>query len=146
MSVQIENLLRPRYKIIAPIPFKEEEDFWKVGEILDRDWGWHGDDEDGFKYHISDYPHLFKKLEWWEERAIEEMPECIIFSKDYCNFKKGQVFKTENWNKQHDAAGFCIGFITGPGKYDKCAVPASCGIQPATLAEYEQYINQKGKQ
>jgi hypothetical protein len=72
-----EELLKPRWKIIAAIPFKEEEDFWKVGEILDRDWGWHGNDEDGFKYHISDYPHLFKKLEWWEERKVEEMPEYL---------------------------------------------------------------------
>ena len=90
-----EELLKPRYKIIAAIPFKEEEDFWRVGEILDRNWGWHGDDEDGFKYHISDYPHLFKKLEWWEERKVEEMPEYV---KLIIGNKTAFVHKVEKWD------------------------------------------------
>jgi hypothetical protein len=69
-----EELLKPRYKVIADFPYNT---FGEVGSILDRDWGWNGDDENGFKHHISHYPHLFKKLQWWEERKQEGMPEYV---------------------------------------------------------------------
>jgi hypothetical protein len=133
-----EHLLKPRWKIIAAIPFKEEEDFWKVGEILDRDWGWHGDDEDGFKYHISDYPHLFKKLEWYEERKPEEMPEYVRWNynpKTDNEDVRGLVEKVIKWVQN----GY--GVVTSGNM-----VIATRHWLPATLAEYEQYINQKEKQ
>jgi hypothetical protein len=66
----VEELLKPRYKVIADYP--DSEKFCKVGEILDRNWAWH--DGEGNERLVSEYPHLFKKLEWWEDRRIEDMP------------------------------------------------------------------------
>lgn len=117
-----KEIMKPRWKIIAAIPFKEEDDFWKVGEILDRDWGWHGDDEDGFKYHISDYPHLFKKLEWWEGRQPEEMPL-------YVKWESGKVTQVIRWNEGCD---FCK-------VIDHTYFVSSHFFTPATREEYEQY-------
>ena len=71
-----EQLLMPRYKVIADYP---DSDF-NVGEILDRDWGWDGNDEEGFKKSISMYPHLFRKLEWWEERKIDDIGYILVNS------------------------------------------------------------------
>lgn len=67
-----EELLKPRYKVIADYPDMED---WKVGEILLENWNWH--EEGGIKKSVSDYPHLFHKLEWWEERSDEDMPEYV---------------------------------------------------------------------
>lgn len=67
------NLLAPRYKVIADWPLSELSET-RIGQI--------------FEITITDvatldvvlplydkYPHLFRKLEWWEERKPEEMPE-----------------------------------------------------------------------
>src|SRR6478736_5645084 len=136
-----EELLKPRYKVIADYPCRPHP----IGYILEFS-GDKYDTQSLFRLPNSDhrypedkfkeYPNLFEPLPWWKDRKAEDMPEYIMFAKDYANFKKGQVFKTENWNKQHESVGFCIGFITGTGKYDKRAVPASCGLQPATLDDY----------
>jgi len=62
-----EELLRPRFKVIAG--------WWdmkpyKVGDIIES-----GQHDDLF----SPYPHLFKRLEWWEERTNDELPEYVIY-------------------------------------------------------------------
>ncbi len=77
-----EELLIPRYKVIADYPdssFKIEDILfpfyvedstesgrWYVQE--DRDYTW---------INPSLYPAIFKKLEWWEERSLEELPEYV---------------------------------------------------------------------
>jgi hypothetical protein len=76
--MSVEELLKPRYKVIADYP----NNSWSVGEIIDRDWGWDGDDEIGFKHHISHYPHLFQRLEWWQDRKPEEMPRYLKDTRD----------------------------------------------------------------
>jgi len=68
-----EELLRPRFEVIADYPHSEYE----VGEVLDRNWSWDGDDVNGFNKSISQYPHLFKELEWWEKREEKDMPEYL---------------------------------------------------------------------
>lgn len=74
-----EELLKPRYKVIADYPGSQ----WKVEEILDRNWGWGtGDDEIGFEHSISDYPHLFNPLAWWEERTPEELTGYIKINRE----------------------------------------------------------------
>ncbi|WP_343680040.1 hypothetical protein [Chryseobacterium arthrosphaerae] len=84
-----EQLLKPRFKVINIYPGCE----WSIGEILDRDWGWDGDDEIGFKHHVSDFPHLFKPLKWFEERKAEDFPIYVelIIDIPYHGLKKGQV-------------------------------------------------------
>jgi hypothetical protein len=127
-----EELLKPRWKIISPIPFKEEDDFWQVGEILDRDWGWNGNDEEGFKYRISHYPHLFKPLQWWEERQIDDMPEYV---------KVGiELFKIIEW-KTCSGAAICFDEV----EQDRRSIMFYMkGTLPATLEEYEAYKTSNG--
>jgi len=63
----IDDLMKPRYKVIADYPDNE----FSVGEILPDEVVSNEEDE------ILKYPHLFKKLEWWEERRESEMPEYV---------------------------------------------------------------------
>jgi hypothetical protein len=137
MPLTKEQLLIPRYKIIAPIPFKEEEDFWRVGEILDRDWGWHGDDDDGFKYHISDYPHLFKNLEWYEDRTPDQMPEYLRYVVDFMGHygaPLNSIFKVSEYKTWGDALAFYSDQLKGKPLY-------LAHTLPATEEEYNAFIN-----
>jgi len=49
---------------------------------------------------------LFKKLEWWEDRKVEDMPRYVKMigyvkpctdNPEKFELKKGQVFKPEKW-------------------------------------------------
>lgn len=79
----IEELLKPRWKVIADFPCNVGHD---VGEIISEykyksepDCCFIEIDLDGKIFGIcpDDYPHLFRKLKWWEEREIEDMPNYI---------------------------------------------------------------------
>lgn len=133
------ELLFPRYKVTALWPGMEAEPFRLEQMVTLRP---HKDDEGECFIHIPDkhipgsymrqgffdkYPHLFKKLEWWEERAIEDMPEYLN-----CPSRK-MFFKVESWHKSYF-------IIDGRQKMQYR------NYIPATLAEYEDYINQKEKQ
>ena len=83
-----EELLKPRYKVIAPYPNSP----YKVGEILTEFFFDNGNsyfsvnDENGFhdkvisSETIKECPNIFKEVEWWEDRKIEDMPEYVRFS------------------------------------------------------------------
>lgn len=75
-----EELLSPRFEVIAEYPNSN----YKKGDILirikhatneiyeiDEDSPVGGLDID----EIVKYPHLFKKLNWWEYRKAEDMPK-----------------------------------------------------------------------
>jgi hypothetical protein len=90
---------------------------------------------------IEPYPHLFQPLPWWSGRKLEDMPAFIRFKSDHLGFKAGSVYECSNWSKQIEP--FCIGFITGSGKYDKCGMPPGDWLLPATREEYEAFNQQK---
>lgn len=116
--MSIEDLLKPRWKCIADYPDNTNE----IGTILDRDWcRYKFDDEDAGEvlWRISDFPHLFKKLEWYENRKPEDMPEYI---KDLTT---GEVFAYDDNYKAHGTAWM------GDHK-----------IAPATQSDYEEYVKQ----
>ena len=74
-----EELLKPRWKVIADFPDSD----YKVGDIEDRNWTKYvngEDDTDGIVWQISDFPHLFKQLEWWEERTISQLPDYVKYN------------------------------------------------------------------
>jgi hypothetical protein len=78
-----EELQTPRYKVIADYPHSP----YKIGDIITFDQRlWINSDYKLADKSIDKYPHLFKKLEWHEEREPEEMPE-------YVKHKNGNVFK-----------------------------------------------------
>jgi hypothetical protein len=72
-----QELLNPRYKVIADYP--DNKDF-QLGKIIDfhpwvcaaHYWEHSVEDCQGKRTWLSEYfdkyPHLFRKLEWWEER------------------------------------------------------------------------------
>lgn len=76
----VEDLLKPRWKVIADYP----KSLYHVGDILNA--GWRSEDliycdHDGPRWR--DYPHLFRKLEWWEDRKPEDMPEYVKLEGKY---------------------------------------------------------------
>jgi hypothetical protein len=87
--MSIEYLLKPRYKVIADWPRPGKYDSL-IGAIYtlpdlreemdnptDKILANHKEDWCGYYDH---YPHLFKKLEWWEERKPEEMPGYVKYA------------------------------------------------------------------
>jgi len=77
-----EQLLKPRYEVIADYPFNP----YKIGDIIETI----GDTMAVVyvkiihtKYltdsrNLDSYPHLFRKLNWWEKRKAEDMPKRLI--------------------------------------------------------------------
>ena len=74
------ELLIPRYEVIADYPNNERP----IGAILQEevhgyfyyrkgDIGYHANNK-----NIDNYPHLFRKLNWWENRKAEDMPKQVI--------------------------------------------------------------------
>lgn len=80
-SAKAEELLKPRYKVIAD---------WPGGDYLPGDIFTMEPDEDGtmldkihfvFEHTCKKYPHLFKPLQWYEDRPKEEMPQYVKVDK-----------------------------------------------------------------
>lgn len=96
-----EDLLKPRYKVIADYPGNK----LKVGDILIK---YVFPETENYCYvtnpeilllgdnlrkeEVEQYPHLFKKLEWWEERKPEDMPEYVKCGEN------GKPRKVKEWN------------------------------------------------
>ena len=87
MDKDIQELLKPRYKVIADYP----DSVFIVGEILRN------------PTYESKYPHLFKKLEWWEDRKPEEMPKYLKHTYD----GKTSYYKIIKWDME-----FMVAYMT----------------------------------
>lgn len=89
MALSKEILLRPRYKVIADWPGVAGKVC--VGDIFDPD----PEDEGMFWINgepfqedkLKDYPHLFQKMEWHEDRAEGELPQYVK------NKETGKIFR-----------------------------------------------------
>lgn len=94
-------LLSPRYEIVLSYPYCP----FKVGDILCRiknatsDW-FHTDEFSpipGLHLEtIETHPHIFRKMNWWENRTAEEMPKKVKSLAD----NKGDVFEIEEWDME----------------------------------------------
>jgi hypothetical protein len=111
-----EELLKPRYKVIADYPGNPH----KVNEILEVDSMFEDDNKT-----FPQYPHLFCKLEWWEERKSEDMPE---YMKDADN----EIVKVLKWSEHQ--------MELSNGEMWMIVPNIMCFYEPATKEEYE---NQK---
>lgn len=132
----VEELKMPRYKVIADYPNNR----FSVNEIINlekysggyryrwaEDWGMDNIDES----ELKEYPHLFKKLEWWEEREISDLPEYVINTSSL-----PKTIMQVNWAVEVDDYGKEGLFAINGGRlYPK-------GLLPATLSEYTTYISQ----
>ena len=137
-----EELLKSRVKVIAPYPNSP----YKVGEILTEFFFDNGNsyfsvnkDEKTFPDRvinsrtINECPNIFRKMEWWEDRKIEDMPEYL---KEECT---GEVIKTEwRWNERLEIEGRNI---ESKEWYETDI--ATLDSLPATIEEYEQYLKTK---
>ena len=139
--MKVKELIMPRFEVIAEYPNCE----FKKGETLVRiknatnDW-----------YHkeiyastagilLSDlekYPHLFKKLNWWENRKEEEMPKYL---------KHRMQVDSENW-AYDKIEGWDMRCLVGwlDEEEMKCCSLLSWspeqGYFPAKKEDYENYI------
>lgn len=112
-----EELLRPRYKVIAQYPFSSHPN----GEIIKATTG---------GTYFDQYPHIFKKLEWWEDRKPEDMPEYI---------KEGRFIHKSTWRL--NSLGEVILTVSDTDWHVNANVMH--WFQPATEQEYLEYIKQK---
>jgi hypothetical protein len=125
-----QELLKPRYKVIADYPNR----VYEIGQILER-----GMPE--LEHFYSKYPHLFRKLEWWEERRIKiDLPSYVKVTTDHSSLFNGDVFKVKWWGYQ-GASLFCV-LEDGKSMEYKYDVK---NFLPATQSEYESFIKQQVK-
>lgn len=105
-----QELLKPRYKVIADYPNNE----FKVGTILDINSCKYEDDDNkgNILWKISDFPHLFKKLQWWEYRKIEDMPDYIkdgtLFLKVKYKDKMYQSTLGKTWHPIYEFSNYIL--------------------------------------
>lgn len=78
-----EELLRPRYKVIANYPGTR----YKIGMILKYDDGMQNFDTPN---KFSLYPAIFEQIHWWQYRIKEDMPS-------FLKYPSGNIYKVTEW-------------------------------------------------
>lgn len=75
---KVEQLLKPRYIVVADYPNAEMPVGLVVTNLYGATWG------DGKEYQFNEselwfkrFPHLFRKLNWWEHMEESEMPQYV---------------------------------------------------------------------
>lgn len=136
-SEKVEQLMRPRYKVIADYPGSD----YSIGEVLVLDDGggesdeFYFCDEDGkhieWEAFYKHYPHIFKPLEWWEERAPEEIPGYVKFAKENSYGHFGEVIKIDEIKISKGGFGIVC--------HDKGTWWATDCL-PATESKYNEYL------
>ena len=140
-----EKLLIPRYKCIAPMPFDRDK-LYNVGDVFTDDGitpvlNQHGTPV--YPMEWDKYPHLFQRLEWWEERKPEDMPEYVKIISMGCTIEKDGVAKVQGTGFYEDA-GRSLGnegqpYVLVKDEYTEFTRMNCRNCMPATREEYEQY-------
>jgi len=96
-----KELIQPRFEVIETYPKSK----FKKGDILERipnatnDW-YNADksliNADILLEEIEQYPHLFRKLNWWEKRTADQMPKKVMSILD----DKGDTFEIQEWDME----------------------------------------------
>jgi hypothetical protein len=117
--MEVQDLLQLRYKVIADYP----QNHRPVGSVIEIDENAYQDK--GIRFMCERHPHLFKKLEWWEERKGCELPQYVKTG--------GRVFEVDEYEDDKDH-GLMVWF-----KNHNPVVGAAIHAQvfPATKEEYE---------
>lgn len=120
-----DELMEPRYILENLWPGCQ----WGVGTIFPANF-------ENFKI----YPYLFRRLEWWEERAEKDMPAFVKYSYKYLSFyhlddsHKLTAFKVKDY--EDNPRNISV--------FDSDNNMLHHGIEnyiPASEEEYTQYIN-----
>lgn len=127
-----EELLKPRFKVIADYPDSPFVDgqilVTRVGnfgkQVFDiyRQFG-----NDDFVYPES-YPHLFKKLAYYEDRNIKDLPKYIVNNTAIPK----TIHEVIDWNIHDDEIVIAV---TNEGSF------YAWGTVPATQSEYLAFKN-----
>ena len=122
----VEELLKPRWKVIADYPGA----LHNIGDVISAYENGKAYLVEGGSHYMTEYPALFKRLEWWEDRAVKDMPEYvkIIEGIPFYNFKKGQIRKLDSIKNG-------IAVVSG------CPLIKIGFIYPSSKQEYLTYIN-----
>jgi hypothetical protein len=153
---QIQELLKPRYKLIADYPDCREPMgtiFTLSNELAyDKYHVWHYKPYDvvfgTWNRSFDKYPHLFQSLEWWQERPIESIPNYIRFGDID---KQHAIYYIKEWNRfdnlPEDETKSLIDSY-GPCGYAYIPQPYFISLRfpnnyPSTLSDYTNYINQQ---
>lgn len=96
-----KELMLPRFEVIETYPKSK----FKKGDILERipnatnDW-YNADksliNADILLEEIEQYPHLFRKMNWWEKRTADQMPKKVMSILD----DKGDTFEIQEWDME----------------------------------------------
>lgn len=120
-KLTVEQLMQSRYEVIADYPDSPFNigGIYVYGQRLPAP---------GMPRGMEYYPHLFRKLKWWEKRVYDEMPEYLITvhkDKWVCRVHHHFVEVADR-----------IGFTIESGRRK-----SYCNYLPATETEYLSYIN-----
>lgn len=122
---KVADLLKPRWKVLGRYP----DSPFQIGII---GYGKTFNTAGNAKFHFEDYPLIFRKLEWWEEREEKDMPQYVKWN--YIpnvddKVMEGCVEKVTRYVQ--NGYGVVIGNDT---------VIATKYYLPATETEYQQYL------
>jgi hypothetical protein len=151
----VEKLLKPRYKVVATYPFNDHFMLNEVIELNEFDGREHlakhmnewfvmqrplnpQSDRLPLTMHESTfnlYPHLFKRLEWFEDREPGDMPEYV---KRVRQDKTVQVLRVLDPSCNMREFGHEDNTIE-----HRFVWPNASGYLPATLQEYNEYLESK---
>lgn len=122
-----EELLRPRWKVRINYPGCQ----FKIGEIIVKhkyaSGNWY---VPNFMYQPENYPEIFEALEWYEERDESDMPKYVR-----CG---NLIHEVKRW-----VGSFQNICWIGCHVNDTSTFVYSQKLQPATITEYKQYIDQQ---
>lgn len=132
MTRDIEHLLKPRYEVIADYPNCK----FDVGVIVQFDniypysgFSYAIDHEIVHTEYFDKYPHIFRKLEWFEKRGINDMPKFL----SHRTVSK-VVVKVDRWSTNYDTFLSEACEKTSNLKHSKHWLPA-------TEQQYTYYVN-----
>ena len=119
----LEELLRRRYKVENLYP----ECPYQVDDIL----------YEAEKSFLDNYPYLFRRLHWFEEREIQDMPQYISID--------SKVWKIKEWRKDIIGHWYPMNEVDAKSDSENFSNISwhfrSTHSKPATEEEYNSYIN-----
>lgn len=136
---KIEELLKPRYEVIAPYPAYRGHGI-EVGDILtdpgDNECVRNQKGQAVVAFHWDMFPHLFKPLQWWEKRSASDF---TLWLRDVGD---GEVFRVMQYNDNGEVYVFKN---VKPNRDGGMPVTRThCKhFTPCTESEYTAYINSK---
>ncbi len=129
-----EELLKQRYKLIATYPHCPHE----PGSIYTKKDGMYLREGGGYlnKVNLDQYPHIFKKLEWWEEREIKDLPRFVKYEN-----KISRVRQLNYDNGTWTESGYSgVGLFHLDNQYQLKGFYWN-EVEPSTEQEYNDYIS-----